>query len=76
MADVRLCCFYNLQYYLNNPLDIIRIWDSGMAFHGGFLGVVISVIILGGQMRSTLVGNDLIALSSPRVFFFGRLPIS
>ena len=37
--------FYNLPYYAANPFDIIRIWDGGMAFHGGFVGVVLAVII-------------------------------
>ena len=32
--------FYNLEYYALNPLDIFRIWDGGMAFHGGFIGVI------------------------------------
>ena len=29
--------FYNLEYYVLNPLAIVRIWDGGMAFHGGLL---------------------------------------
>lgn len=33
--------FYKPIYYLRNPLDVLRIWDGGMAFHGGFLGVVL-----------------------------------
>ena len=33
--------FYNLEYYAFNPLAIFRIWDGGMAFHGGFIGVII-----------------------------------
>ena len=32
--------FYNLEYYSLNPLAIFRIWDGGMAFHGGFIGVI------------------------------------
>ena len=37
--------FYNLTYYAANPLDIIKIWDGGMAFHGGFLGVCVSILV-------------------------------
>ena len=37
--------FYNFEYYALNPLDIFRIWDGGMAFHGGFIGVIIAVIL-------------------------------
>ena len=66
--------FYNPQYYFNNPLDIIRIWDGGMAFHGGFLGVVISVIIFCRANEIKLwSAADLIALSSPPGLFFGRI---
>ena len=33
------CLFYNPAHYLANPLDIIRVWDGGMSFHGGAVGV-------------------------------------
>ncbi|MGY8813960.1 MAG: prolipoprotein diacylglyceryl transferase [Gammaproteobacteria bacterium] len=32
--------FYNLPYYLSNPLDIFKVWQGGMSFHGGFIGVM------------------------------------
>jgi phosphatidylglycerol:prolipoprotein diacylglycerol transferase len=66
--------FYNFDYYSSNPLAIIRIWDGGMAFHGGFLGVCLAVII---YCRANFIplwsGADLIALSSPPGLFFGRI---
>ncbi len=34
--------FYNLSYYLENPLKIIAVWEGGMSFHGGFLGVILA----------------------------------
>ena len=37
--------FYNPIYYINSPLDILRVWDGGMAFHGGFIGVVFAVFL-------------------------------
>ncbi|ULJ62125.1 prolipoprotein diacylglyceryl transferase [Wielerella bovis] len=37
--------FYNLNQYLTNPLDIFKIWEGGMSFHGGFLGVVLAVFL-------------------------------
>ena len=37
--------FYNLPYYLDNFLDIFRIWQGGMSFHGGLLGVITSSYI-------------------------------
>jgi len=34
--------FYNPAHYFSQPLDILRTWDGGMSFHGGFLGVEIA----------------------------------
>ena len=36
--------FYNLNYYLINPLEILRIWKGGMSFHGGLIGVIFGTI--------------------------------
>ena len=66
--------FYNFQFYIENPSDIIRVWDGGMAFHGGFLGVVIEVY---GYCKFNgiplLSCADLIAISTPPGLFFGRV---
>lgn len=35
--------FYKLEDYLHNPLDILKLWQGGMSFHGGFLGVLIAM---------------------------------
>jgi phosphatidylglycerol---prolipoprotein diacylglyceryl transferase len=37
--------FYNTQYYLNHPLKIFYIWEGGMSFHGGLIGVVIVLFL-------------------------------
>lgn len=34
--------FYNPSYFIDNPLDIFKVWEGGMSFHGGFLGVLIA----------------------------------
>lgn len=39
------CLFYEPQYYLSNPIDILKIWEGGLASHGGYLGVIIAVWI-------------------------------
>jgi len=36
--------FYNLSYYLQNPLHMAEVWDGGMSFHGGMLGVFLAVL--------------------------------
>ena len=38
--------FYNTAYYAANPSDIIAVWQGGMSFHGGLLGVIVTVILL------------------------------
>jgi phosphatidylglycerol:prolipoprotein diacylglycerol transferase len=66
--------FYNPIYYFNSPLDILRVWDGGMAFHGGFIGVVVSVFLYCKQNKIPLLPTaDLVALSSPPGLFLGRL---
>ena len=37
--------FYNFNYYINNLIDIFKIWQGGMSFHGGLLGVIIASIL-------------------------------
>jgi phosphatidylglycerol:prolipoprotein diacylglycerol transferase len=66
--------FYNFEYYASNPFDIMRIWDGGMAFHGGFLGVCFAVILY-TRVNSIPVWScaDLIAIASPPGLFFGRI---
>ena len=65
--------FYNFDFYLSEPLAVFRLWDGGMSFHGGFLGVVFSVLLFcirnGLQVLSIA---DLVAFASPRGLFLGR----
>ena len=37
--------FYNFSYYMTHPLDIVKIWEGGMSFHGGVIGVVFATLI-------------------------------
>ena len=37
--------FYNFEFYLNNPLDIFKVWKGGMSFHGAMLGVIIGTLL-------------------------------
>ncbi len=66
--------FYNFDFYLNNPFDILKVWDGGMSFHGGFLGVVIAVFVFCKHNGiPVLSGADMVALASPPGLLFGRL---
>jgi phosphatidylglycerol:prolipoprotein diacylglycerol transferase len=66
--------FYNLGYYVERPQDIIKVWDGGMAFHGGFLGVILAVIFY-AKLNKLILWSvaDLIALATPPGLLFGRL---
>ncbi len=39
------CLFYEPQYYLANPIEILKIWEGGLASHGGVIGIIIAVWI-------------------------------
>ena len=66
--------FYNFDYYLFNPIDILRIWDGGMSFHGGFAGVVLSLIYYSSRNGIEIMpAADLLALASPPGLLFGRV---
>ncbi|MBO9402409.1 prolipoprotein diacylglyceryl transferase [Shimia sp. R9_3] len=66
--------FYKPAFYLANPGDIIRIWDGGMAFHGGMLGVIIAGFLYCRKydLRPMQVG-DAMALGVPVGLFLGRI---
>jgi phosphatidylglycerol:prolipoprotein diacylglycerol transferase len=66
--------FYNLEYYLLDPTSILRIWDGGMAFHGGFIGVILAVLVFCRANKLALwCTADLIAISTPPGLLFGRV---
>jgi phosphatidylglycerol:prolipoprotein diacylglycerol transferase len=66
--------FYQPGYYLANPLDIVKVWQGGMAFHGGFLGVVAAGVWFCRREGIALPNAaDLIALAAPPGILLGRL---
>ena len=66
--------FYNLEYYLNNLSEIIMIWNGGMSFHGGLLGVILATVIFSKKHKiNAYIFLDLIALAAPIGLFFGRI---
>ena len=66
--------FYKPGFYFANPLSILTVWEGGMSFHGGFLGVIIATIVVcrRNQTDPFLLG-DLLAIVAPIGLFFGRL---
>ncbi len=66
--------FYNLNYYTNNPIDILKLWQGGMSFHGGVLGIIIASIIFAKKNNDNVFEYlDVVALVSPIGIFFGRI---
>jgi phosphatidylglycerol:prolipoprotein diacylglycerol transferase len=66
--------FYNLSYYLEKPLDILKLWDGGMSFHGGLIGVSLAIIWFANRNRVNLLSlGDLVAPVVPIGLGFGRL---
>ncbi len=66
--------FYQPGYYLSNPLEILKIWEGGMAFHGGFLGVVVAAWLWAGRNGvPRLQLADALAVAAPIGLLFGRL---
>ena len=66
--------FYNPEYYLANPADIIMVRDGGMSFHGGFLGMVAAIIWVARRHRVPMLAlGDCVALAAPIGIFLGRL---
>lgn len=66
--------FYNFDTFLGNPAIIIRIWEGGMSFHGGMLGVFLALYLFARKTgRSFFQVSDFIAPMVPLGLGFGRL---
>lgn len=66
--------FYQPGFYLQNPGAILRVWEGGMSFHGGFLGVVVAgVIFCRREGIPMLKAADVMALAAPLGLFLGRI---
>lgn len=66
--------FYNFLFYVENPLQILIIWNGGMSFHGGLAGIIISALIFSKKNNISFWSlTDLLACISPIGLFFGRI---
>ena len=66
--------FYNLNYYLLNPIEIFKIWQGGMSFHGALLGVILATYIFAKRRSAEpLFYLDIVAAVAPIGIFFGRI---
>ena len=66
--------FYNPEYYFNNLMEIFKIWNGGMSFHGGLIGVILAIIYSSRTLKiPIMLFSDLVAIVSPIGLFFGRI---
>lgn len=66
--------FYNPSYFLTHPLEIVAVWQGGMAFHGGLIGVAVGAWYTARQHGlAPLELGDAAAVAAPIGLFFGRI---
>ena len=66
--------FYNFEYYINNFLEIFKLWHGGMSFHGGLLGIILATYIFSKIKKvSFFKFSDIIACVAPIGLFLGRI---
>ncbi len=58
--------FYRPDYYVEHPLEALKVWQGGMSFHGGMLGTIVSLALFARLRRvSVLALGDVLALRCP-----------
>jgi len=66
--------FYNFSYYLNNFFEVFKIWQGGMSFHGGLLGIIIVSIWFSKKNNHNPFNYlDIVSIVAPIGIFFGRI---
>ena len=66
--------FYNLEFYLQNPLNVFYVWEGGLSFHGGLIGIIIAALYTSRIYKTKFLElTDLICVSAPVGIFLGRI---
>ncbi len=66
--------FYNFTYFLNYPIEILMIWNGGMSFHGGLIGVIFYTYLFSKKNNKDIyIFLDLVAITAPIGIFLGRI---
>ena len=66
--------FYGFDHLVADPWWLFRVWEGGMSFHGGAIGVVLAIIIFARVNKLDMVAlGDLVAAATPIGLFFGRM---
>ena len=65
--------FYNLDYYISNPINAIKVWEGGMSFHGALIGIIFGTYLFSLKKNiPTFFLLDIVACVSPIGIFLGR----
>ena len=65
---------YNFEFYISNLLDIFKVWEGGMSFHGGVIGIIlVSILFAKKNNQNPYQYMDIVALVAPIGIFFGRI---
>ena len=66
--------FYDFNKFLEDPVQIVKVWEGGMSFHGGFLGVIVATILYTrAKKMPVLQVGDAVACAAPVGLLLGRL---
>jgi phosphatidylglycerol---prolipoprotein diacylglyceryl transferase len=66
--------FYNLPLFIHNPLAVLKLWEGGMSFHGGFLGCVAAVMLFALKNHISILSlGDITTTVAPIGIFLGRI---
>lgn len=66
--------FYNLGHFIQHPIDIVKTWEGGMAFHGGLIGVILAIFFFCKRRQIKFLSIlDIAGAITPIGLFFGRI---
>ncbi len=66
--------FYNFRYFMEFPLQILYVWQGGMSFHGGLLGVIVATLLFAYKKKIPVLSmGDILVCVAPIGLFLGRL---
>ncbi len=66
--------FYNLNFYFQNPFEILKVWQGGMSFHGALIGIILTTIIFSIKKNISIFQlSDLLSITAPVGIFLGRI---
>lgn len=66
--------FYNFSEYAAHPIEIFKLWDGGMSFHGGLIGTIVGILYLSWKQKLPFLRiTDYVSCVAPIGLFFGRL---